>query len=59
MEEKKYCENCEHFVQHYRRDKKRVYPVHCGHCVYPRVKHRRPDDGCGNWTEKKSAAPVK
>lgn len=57
MEEKKYCESCAHFVQHYRWENERAYPVGCGHCTYPRVKHRRPEDGCDKWTEKTRGSP--
>lgn len=42
------CANCRHYHQHY------IYCAECngftycfdGHCVYPRMKHRRPDQLC-------------
>lgn len=41
--EKDSCQNCRHFRQHYVSDGKRYDPAYCGHCVYPRVKTRKPD----------------
>ena len=38
------CKYCQHFRQHYvfwYTD--RYQEVPCGHCVYPRLKHRRTD----------------
>lgn len=40
---RKTCKECEHFRQHYVLDAQRGTPVNCGHCVYPGIKHRRPD----------------
>lgn len=38
------CENCMYFRQHYILFYEGHYnPVPCGHCVFPRLKHRRPD----------------
>ena len=34
------CEECTHFHQHYVLDKQRCSPIDCGHCSYPRLKHR-------------------
>ena len=39
------CANCERYHQHYglRPGSKRyVEPINCGHCVYPRIKDRKP-----------------
>jgi len=49
------CMNCKHFHQHYRDAYNRngeLIGVHCGHCVYPRVKHRKPTDRCDKWESK-------
>lgn len=51
------CTNCAHYYQHYTRMQDIHYwetihgftPVNCGHCVYPRIKLRRPDDTCQNF----------
>ena len=38
------CADCAHFRQHYIHfDANRYSAVPCGHCVHPRLKHRRPD----------------
>ena len=41
--EEKYCEDCKYFRQHYITDGTRYDYVYCGHCVYPRLKTRKPD----------------
>lgn len=42
------CVNCTHYYQHYiyvNHDKAYI-PINEGHCCYPRVKRRRPEDSC-------------
>lgn len=35
------CSDCKYFHQHYIRYQKRIYRwCNCGHCTYPRIKHR-------------------
>jgi len=36
------CRNCQHYRQHYLLDSETAIPVNCGHCVYPRLKKRKP-----------------
>ena len=36
------CKNCIHYRQHYIMDEQSCTAVDCGHCVYPRTKHRQP-----------------
>ena len=36
------CETCVHFIQHYRLEEDSCAAVNCGHCTYPRLKHRKP-----------------
>ena len=36
------CQNCVHFRQHYVLDAKSAMKTECGHCVFPRIKQRRP-----------------
>lgn len=43
------CANCEHFHQHYRKD---GFPIFAGHCCYPRMKNRKPDDTCKHFKNK-------
>ncbi|MDY3618429.1 hypothetical protein [Agathobaculum sp.] len=38
------CENCKYFYQHYVKLPKRFTTANCGHCVYPRMKKRTPDN---------------
>ena len=38
------CQDCIYFLRHYTLSAQRCTPVSCGHCRYPRLKHRRPDD---------------
>lgn len=38
------CKDCVHFRQHYVHFYEMRYDkVPCGHCVFPRLKHRTPD----------------
>lgn len=52
------CASCIHFRRHYIRfDEFRFTEVPCGHCVYPRLKHRRPDTpACVHFTAKEETA---
>lgn len=38
--EQKTCKTCAHFVQHYRKAKRKYWPVAWGHCTKPRIKPR-------------------
>ena len=48
-EGKKVCCTCAHYTQHYRKDLWGYSAVHCGHCSFPRVKTRKPNQTCGHW----------
>ncbi len=37
------CQHCAYFVQHYAFNKKEIFRVYCGHCIFPRLKTKRPD----------------
>ena len=39
----KTCETCVHYVRHYSLETWGCFKVSCGHCMYPMLKHRRPD----------------
>lgn len=51
------CGNCKHYEVHYikagqRKGWSMVTPTNCGHCMYPRHKHRRPGEpGCEHFEE--------
>ena len=52
------CKDCKHFRQHYIRFGYRYDTAACGHCVYPRLKHRRPDtQACVHFKQRQKAAP--
>ena len=36
-----YCETCTHFKQHYYLDDQYCTALDCGHCTYPRLRHRK------------------
>lgn len=45
------CENCVHFLKHYVILGNRLFVVNCGHCIYPRVKSRKPrTPACAHFT---------
>ena len=47
----KICKYCKHFHQHYGLKDGVFSQVHCGHCVFPQVKHRRPSGKiCAHFT---------
>ena len=47
------CESCRHFVQHFAVYKGKCIKVYCGHCIYPRIKERKPDTlACKHYKEK-------
>ncbi len=50
----KTCQLCKHFIQHYRKEKENDYcDVNCGHCKFPRLKHRNPGAvACYHFVEK-------
>ena len=49
----KICQTCVHFLQHFAKRKSSYVPVDCGHCIYPRVKPRKPETlGCKYYKEK-------
>lgn len=37
------CQDCQHFLQHYALDKKKIFRVYCGHCTFHRAKKKYPD----------------
>ena len=50
------CENCINFYQHYvKRDANAggYVKINMGHCRYPRLKNRRPDDCCQHFRQRK------
>ena len=47
--------NCEHFRQHYGLDGERIFRLHCGHCVLPRIKNKKPDQiACEKFVQKEN-----
>ena len=49
------CKNCIYYHQHYILSEERCDWVNCGHCAYPRLKHRKPNDkACTNYQQRTS-----
>ena len=40
--DKHICRECQHYRQHYLLDYDAAMPVNCGHCIFPRLKKRKP-----------------
>ena len=36
------CKTCAYFHQHYGISGGRIFRIHCGHCTYPKLRHKRP-----------------
>ena len=46
------CSTCEYYRQHYIFDKRKIFQVHYGHCIYQRAKAKRPDaKACENYMQ--------
>jgi len=46
----KQCRQCQHYLQHYTLDKRRIFRVYCGHCKLGRPKRKFPDaEACENF----------
>ena len=52
FKEEEVCANCKHFYPHY--GPRGAYVINCGHCCYPRLKHRKLNNTC-EYFEKKEA----
>ena len=49
------CQKCEHFRRHYGVDGTRIFRLHCGHCVLPRMKNKKPDQAaCEKFVQKEN-----
>lgn len=52
------CKTCTHFRQHFVLTDVRGAAVMCGHCVFPRLKHTRPDkEACPHYEEQDKEKP--
>lgn len=45
------CCNCEYYCQHYCLLNGTFQAINCGHCIFPRIKARCPDQTCEHWKE--------
>lgn len=50
-EVKERCANCKYYLQHYIKVGYTYTVTDCGHCVYPRIKHRGMNQTCKYFTE--------
>ena len=41
--ENQFCQGCMHYRQHYSLDKRKIFRIHCGHCVLDVKKRIKPD----------------
>ena len=45
------CKTCEHFLQHYTLDTRKIFRVYCGHCTFSHPKRKLPDTkACENYS---------
>ena len=45
-----FCNTYTHYRQHYTLDHRKIFRVYCGHCIYQKVKTKRPDSkACENY----------
>ena len=53
------CGQCMHFHRHYVLDEQSCTAVCCGHCVFPRLKSRKPDTpACVHFEKGERELPV-
>ena len=53
------CKTCIHYHQHYIVDDQRCVAIKCGHCVYPRLKHREPQNpACAHYEAQTTPPPL-
>ena len=44
------CKDCQHYLQHYTLDERKIFRVYCGHCTFPRARRKQPDaKACENF----------
>lgn len=49
------CQNCKHFRQHYGLNEGKIFRLHCGHCVLPRMKNKKPEQkACEKFVQKEN-----
>ena len=53
------CGDCAHYRPHYVKTGDRYFPIHQGHCVFPRTKPRREDEHCPHWAPSPDLSPEK
>ena len=53
------CKNCVHFRQHYSVSDDHYSELHCGHCSYPRMKHRKPDANVCDYFEQREGSAAR
>ena len=41
--DKKTCNTCVYYRQHYVFDQRKIFRIYCGHCTYQKSKTKRPD----------------
>ena len=50
--ENRVCGRCGHYLQHYGLTGGKLFRVHCGHCIFSKVRRKQPDTmACENFRE--------
>lgn len=52
LEDEAVCANCIHYRKHYGKAGEKYFPINAGHCVYPRIKDRKPGNTCLHFESK-------
>lgn len=48
--DKNQCQSCQHFLQHYTFDRRKIFRVHCGHCAFSQARRKLPGaKACENY----------
>lgn len=46
----RYCADCRYYLQHYTFNARKIFRVHCGHCIFTKARQRKPDSkACENY----------
>lgn len=47
---KQQCKSCQYFLQHYTFDKRKIFRVYCGHCIFSKPRCKQPHSAaCENF----------
>lgn len=52
------CKTCSYFRHHYHIDEECYMQIDCGHCIYPRLKHRKPNTKACSYYQHRATPPL-